>query len=63
MKRMTPIRAMVTPLAGTISCVAGEAGKISVAGEAMVLFEVALFGMAHWIGPAAAGSVVVHEEK
>ena len=54
---------MVTPLAGTISCVAGEAGTITVAGEAMVLFEVALFGMAHWIGPAAVGSIVVHEEN
>ena len=63
MKRMTPIRAMVTPLAGTISCVAGEAGTISVAVEAMVLFEVALFGAAHWIGPAAVGSIVVQKQK
>ena len=63
MKRMTPISAMVTPLAGTINCVAGEGGTISAAGEAMVLFEVALLGVAHWIGPAAVGSVVVHEEK
>ena len=62
MKRMTPIRAMVTPLAGTIS-VAGEGGTVSAAGEAVVLFEVVLYGMAHWIGPAAVGSIVVHEEN
>ena len=54
---------MVTPLAGTISCVAGEGGTVSAAGEAVVLFEVVLYGMAHWIGPAAVGSIVVHEEN
>ena len=53
---------MVTPLAGTIS-VAGEGGTVSAAGEAVVLFEVVLYGMAHWIGPAAVGSIVVHEEN